>query len=200
MRTTPLSTGHAATPLARAALLVATVLVGLSAGFFYTYEASVTVGLAQVGDAAYVETFQAINDTIQNPAFAIVFFGSIPAMVAAIALHWRRASVAGRSLLVGALALYLTGLVVTATGNVPLNTDLAEVTGTTGAEVSAARLAFESDWNRLNLIRSVAIGSAFVALASALLLASGSVVDRTGNREGNQGEQSEPGLALGQTR
>ncbi len=199
MRTTPLSTGHAATPLARAALLVATVLVGLSAGFFYTYEASVTVGLAQVGDSAYVETFQAINDTIQNPAFAIVFFGSIPAMVAAIALHWRQGSVAGRTLLVGALVLYLTGLVVTVTGNVPLNTDLAEVTGSTRVEVSAGRLAFEDDWNRLNLLRSVAIGSAFVALASALLLVPGRANPSTGNGAGEV-EESEPGPAIGQNR
>ncbi len=200
MRTFTVDPTPAVTPVAKVALLIATVLVGLSAGFFFTYEASVTLGLAQVGDQAYVETFQAINDTVQNPAFAIVFFGSIPAMLAAIVLHWRQGSVAGRTLLVGALVLYLTGLVVTVTGNVPLNTDLAEVTGSTPAEMSAARLAFENDWNRLNLIRSFAIGSAFAALASALLLVPGRTIDPTANRAGNSVGESESGRAMGQNR
>ena len=72
-------------------LLLATILVGLSAGFFFTYEASVTLGLAEVSDVAYVETFQAINETVRNPAFGIVFFGSIPAMALAIAMSWTTA-------------------------------------------------------------------------------------------------------------
>jgi len=35
----------------------------------------------------YVDTFQAINATIRNPYFAIVFFGSLPALVAVSVLN-----------------------------------------------------------------------------------------------------------------
>ena len=105
--------------LERLALMIATILVGLSAGFFFTYEASVTVGLAEVSDVAYVETFQAINDTVQNPAFGIVFFGSIPAIAVAVAANWRTTPSLARVLLVAALPLYLTGLLITGTGKRP---------------------------------------------------------------------------------
>lgn len=154
-----------------ATLAVATVLVGLSAGFFFTYQASVTLGLAEVGDIAYVETFQAINDTIRNPAFAIVFFGSIPAMVAALVAN--RHETRGIRMLIGAaLPLYLIGLIVTVTGNVPLNDELAGHEIITPSVAADARAVFEDDWNRLNLIRTVAIGGGFAALVAAGLIGS----------------------------
>lgn len=154
----------------RMALLVATVLAGLSAGFFFTYEASVTLGLADVSDVAYVETFQAINETIRNPAFGIVFFGSIPAIALAIAANWRTATQIPRMLMASALPLYLVGLMITGTGNVPLNDDLADVETITPAFAADARADFEDDWNQLNLLRGFAVGGSFIALATASAL------------------------------
>lgn len=156
----------------RLALMVATVLVGLSAGFFFTYEASVTLGLADVSDVTYVETFQAINDSIRNPAFGIVFFGSVPAIGLALAANWRTAPPIGRGLLVAALPLYLAGLMITGTGNVPLNNDLADVATLTPETAAVARAAFEDDWNRLNLVRSIAVAASFVSLAAACIMVS----------------------------
>lgn len=151
----------------RITLLLATFLVGLSAGFFFTYEASVTLGLAEVSDLAYVETFQAINETVRNPAFGIVFFGSIPAIALAMAMNWRSAPPVPRLLIAAALPLYLAGLIVTGVGNVPLNDDLADYGTVTPASAAQARAGFEDDWNQLNLVRALAIGSSFVALAAA---------------------------------
>ncbi len=156
--------------LTRLALVLATVLVGLSAGFFFTYEASVTLGLANVSDTAYVETFQAINETIRNPAFGLVFFGSIPAIALAIAANWKTMSPVPRMLLAAALPLYLTGLMITGTGNVPLNNDLADVEEITPATAAGARAEFEDDWNRLNLLRSITIGASFACLATTSIL------------------------------
>jgi len=68
-------------PTSQTAHVFATVLTGLSAGFFFAYESSVTRGLAEVDDLTYVQTFQAINATIKNPMFGTVFFGSLPALV-----------------------------------------------------------------------------------------------------------------------
>lgn len=156
----------------RLTLLAATVFVGLSAGFFFTYEVSVTLGLAEVDDTTYVETFRAINDTIRNPVFGVVFFGSIPAIVVAIAANWSSMPPIGRALVAAALPLYLVGLIVTAAGNVPLNDDLADVGTITPTVAATAREDFEDEWNRLNLIRALAVGASFAALAAGGLIAS----------------------------
>ena len=66
-----------------------------------------------------------------------------------------------------ALALYLTGVAITGIGNVPLNDELATVTELTPQSAGTARQAFEADWNRLNLVRTLAIGASFAALAVA---------------------------------
>ena len=157
--------------LPRLALLVATVLVGLSAGFFFTYEASVTLGLADVSDLTYVEAFRAINDAVRNPAFGLVFFGSIPALALAATANWRPSPPLARALLAAAVPLYLTGLIITGTGNVPLNNELGDVENLTTATAAITRAGFEDDWNQLNLLRSIAVGASFACLvaASALL-------------------------------
>ncbi len=156
---------------------MATVLVGLSAGFFFTYQASVTLGLVEVGDVAYVETFQAINRTVRNPAFGVVFFGSILAMVAGLVANWGSRP-ATRLLIGAALSLYLAGLIVTVTGNLPLNDELADYGDVSPTIAAQARAGFEDDWNRLNLVRSVSIGAGFVALVAAGLVGSSRGVEQ----------------------
>jgi uncharacterized membrane protein len=155
--------------LPRIVLVAAIVLTGLSAGFFYSYEASVTLGLAEVDAPTYVAAFQAINDSVRNPAFGVMFFGAIPVIAVALALHWRQPPV--RTLIGAALVLYLALIVVTGTGNVPLNEQLAEYASIDAsidaATAATARDEFEDDWNRLNLIRTVAVVASFVLLALA---------------------------------
>lgn len=174
--------------LARLVWLTATLLVGLSAGFFFTYEASVTLGLARVSDTAYVETFQQINETVRNPAFGIVFFGSLPAIALALVAAWRTAPSAARVFLLVALALYVTGVAITGAGNVPLNNDLADVDDLSPARASAARAEFEDDWNRLNLLRALAIGASFASLTAAGLFLSA----RDGDSGGIAGQTGRP--------
>lgn len=170
----------------RLAIAFATLLVGLSAGFFFTYEASITLGLAEVSDVAYVETFQAINETVRNPAFGLVFFGSIPAIVIAIATNWRTASAVPRGLVAGALPLYLIGLMITGVGNVALNDDLAEYVELTPAIAAEARSDFEDSWNRLNLLRALTIGASFTALAGASILVPAPTTKQSGDRSINE--------------
>ena len=153
----------------RITLLIAVILCGLSAGFFYTYEASVTLGLADVDDETYVATFQALNDNVRNPAFGIMFFGAIPATAAAAALNWNQGP-AQRWLTVAALVLYLALIAITGTGNVPLNDALADYTTITPATAFEARADFEDDWNRLNLARTIAVVASFALLATAATL------------------------------
>ena len=148
----------------RLTIAIALVLVGLSAGFFFTYEASVTLGLAEVDDVTYVKTFQAINATIRNFWFGLVFFGSLPALVLAFAVNTNAGT---KVLLAGAFGLYVLCAGITMAGNVPLNEDLAEVTEVTPDSAADARADFEADWNQLNLLRTFAVVASFGILVFA---------------------------------
>lgn len=152
----------------RISLGLALMLLGLSAGFFFTYEASVTLGLAEVDDVTYVKTFQAINATIRNFWFGLVFFGSVPALGFALAAH-RKAKIEIKVLLTAALILYLGCIAITMAGNVPLNDQLALVSSPTPDIAAVARAEFEADWNQLNLSRTLAVIAGFGCLVAASL-------------------------------
>ncbi len=144
-------------------LFVAIVLTGLSAGFFYAWLVSVIPGTRKVTDPVYLETMQAINKAILNPAFFLVFFGSPLAL--GISTIQQYHSGIPFWLLLAATVIYLIGTFgVTAFGNVPLNDaldalDLAEL-----SEVKriAFRSTYEQKWNRLHLIRTVFAVVAFL--------------------------------------
>ena len=104
-------------------LYAAITLTGLSAGLFYAWAVSVIPGTLKVTDATYLQTMQAINRAILNPAFYVVFFGSLILLGVASVYQFRM----GTSfwLLLAATVLYLVGTFgVTAFGNVPLNDQL----------------------------------------------------------------------------
>lgn len=153
--------------------LLATLLVGLSAGFFYSYEASVTRGLTEVDDLTYVRTFQSLNETVRNPLFGVVFFGSVPLLLLANVLHRSAPWTTQRWLLAVAPVLYVLGMAITVTGNVQLNEELAEV-DVVSAEADVATIAtqaragFEDEWNRWNGWRTIAFVGSFSAVAAAL--------------------------------
>lgn len=149
-------------------LVLATLATGLSAGFFVTYQISVTRGLALVDDATYVATFQAVNETVRTGWFAAFFFGAAPLAALAAWSCWSR-SRARAGLLAAAAVLQLAGVLgVTFAGNVPLNEELADVTSTEPRVLAEARADFEDDWNRLNLVRTLAGLAAFTLVAAAI--------------------------------
>lgn len=158
----------APTTLGRVILPLATVMAGLTAGFFFAYESSVIRGLAEVDDVTYVASFQAINGAVQNPMFGTVFFGSLPLAVLAAMTNWAEADRFRRGLLALAPVLYLVGMAITATGNVELNDELAEVEVTSDAVATQARADFEDDWNRFDGYRSIAFLGSFAALTGSL--------------------------------
>lgn len=150
-------------PAATLTLMLAVILTGLSAGFFATYYYSVTRALATVSDPIYVTTFQAINATVRSAEFGLIFFGSLPALIIATMLLWR--SAAARNLLLLATAAYCTMLAITFTVHIPLNEALAVAT-----DASDARRAFESHWNNLHLVRTLAVCLSFVLAVTALAI------------------------------
>ena len=139
-------------------LFMATLLIGLTAGLCFTWGNAVTPGIGQLDNLAYLQSFQKMNRSIENPLFFAVFFGSFLVGIAAIFAnkgvspeHFRLVSIA--------IGIYCIGVVmVTIAGNVPLNqmldkTDLVQISA---EQLQALRNRFEQPWNRFHLIRVIA--------------------------------------------
>ena len=119
-------------------LAAATILTGLSAGLLYGWRVSVIPGTRRTSSHAYVETMQAINRAILNPAFFLVFLARRgDRRRDGCLVRRRRQRRAG--LLAFAFVLYLTTTVVTtAVGNIPLNDQLEafDASGATSDEIT----------------------------------------------------------------
>ncbi|GAB5554370.1 MAG: hypothetical protein Sapg2KO_39610 [Saprospiraceae bacterium] len=151
-------------------LLGAVVLTGLSAGLFYAWQVSVIPGTKKVLDPTYLESMQAINRAILNPAFFLVFFGPIILLILSVIQQYN----SGISfwLLLGATLFYLFGTFgVTVFGNVPLNDTLDGMDLTEMAEpaINEFRALYERKWNRFHLIRTVFSVLSFLLSVLALL-------------------------------
>lgn len=154
-------------------LALATGSTGLLAGVFYGFEVAVNPAFQRLPDAGYVAAMQAINEVIQNPWFALSFFGAPVLLPLAAALHRGRPHRSRRfGLLVAASGIYLTGSFgVTVAANIPLNDALAAVPLATAsaAQLGSARSHFAGPWNRWHRVRTLASVLAFgLALAACL--------------------------------
>jgi uncharacterized membrane protein len=151
-------------------LVAAAITLGLSAGLFYTYSASVMLGLGRSDDRTFVQAMQNINVAIVNPWFMAHFLGALILTVATAALHLPEGGRPVLPWILAALALYLVAIVVTATMNIPLNNALETARGASTPEaLAAAREAFEGPWVRWNIVRSVASTGALGCIVWALV-------------------------------
>ena len=152
------------------ALIVATFLCSLVAGFLFAFAVVAMPGIGSLNDREFIRAFQVMDRVIQNnqPIFMLVWAGSVVALVTSVVLGIGQLDGARRLLLIFAALFYLVGVQLpTIAINVPLNNtlqtlDVAEMSATMP---KAAREAFEPRWNRWNLVRTV-----FASLASALLI------------------------------
>lgn len=151
-------------------LLLAIILTGLSAGLFYGWEFSVIPGTKRIADQAYIETMQAINRAIINPAFILVFLGSLLAQ--AISLHLCRGTMAFWLILGGLSTYFLGTILVTGLGNVPLNNGLDALNwnGLRLEEMNQHRIRYEIKWNRLHTVRTAFAVVSFVLVLLAAML------------------------------
>ena len=137
-------------------IFAAVIITGLSAGFFYAWAVSVIPGTRRVSDLTYLQTMQSINRAILNPAFSLIFFGSLLLLVFSAIQMFH----AGLTfwLISAAVLSYLVGTFgVTAFGNVPLNNqlDMLNINNLSTVKLSLFRQNYEMKWNRLHTIRTV---------------------------------------------
>lgn len=152
------------------ALILATFLCSLAAGFLFAFGIVVMPGIRDLNDREFIRAFQVIDRVIQNnqPIFMLVWLGSVVALLVSAVLGFGQLDGTGRLLIILATLAYLLGVQLpTVTINVPLNNQLQtlDVDGMDETALKAARNAFEPSWNRWNAIRT-----AVASLASALLM------------------------------
>lgn len=151
--------------------LLALILFGLMAGFFYAFSVTVMRGLDIVDPASAVIAMNGINGAVRNPAFFLTFFVTpIIAVFAAILAFARGENLSGW--IIGAAAgLYVAGVIApTAIVNVPMNEALAlfipeknaEPTGTVWSDYSLR-------WTRWNTFRGIVSTVCLVLAALSLV-------------------------------
>ena len=159
-------------------LYIATVLTGLSAGLFYAWAVSVIPGTKRVADPVYLETMQQINRAILNPAFYLIFFGSLILLIFSAILHFKVSDLSSWQI-IAATILYLGAFLVTAAGNVPLNNALDVINLNEYSVVDSAKFrdAYESKWNRLHSIRTMLSALSFLSVLLAAFTSHKSIIN-----------------------
>lgn len=141
------------------ALVIATLLCSLAAGFVFAFATVVMPGLGRMEDEDFLRAFQLIDGVIQNnqPLFMLMWIGSIAALLTAVVLGFGPLTGVDRVLLLTAGIAYFGGVQLpTFTVNVPLNNQLKRLDVDTmdPKERRSVREAFETRWNRWNFIRT----------------------------------------------
>jgi len=152
------------------ALILATLLCSLVAGFLFAFACVAMPGIGTLNDREFIRAFQVMDRVIQNrqPVFMLVWVGSVLTLLAAAGLGYAHLDGSGRWLLLAAAVVYLAGVQLpTAAINIPLNNSIQAVAvdAIDEAALRAARTDFESRWNRWNAIRA-----GLASVASALLI------------------------------
>ena len=109
------------------ALIVATLLCAVMAGFVFSFASVVMPGIGNLTDKEFIRAFQAIDGVIQagNPVFGLVWVGSVFALVAAAILAVLQHDGIVPTLVVASAIAYIIGVhLPTFRINVPLNNAL----------------------------------------------------------------------------
>jgi len=158
--------------LRTAALLAATMTMGIGAGVFQLYAFAIMPGLGRTDDRTFVGAFQQIDTAIVGPWLFLFFFGALGFTALAVALHFGADERSALPWIGGAFVLHLAVLVITLVVNVPLNNEI-DTAGDPDriADLAAVRGRFnEARWVAWNVFRAIASTIAFGCLAWALVL------------------------------
>nr|WP_321237484.1 DUF1772 domain-containing protein [uncultured Psychroserpens sp.] len=153
------------------ALFITVLLNALSTGFFFAWSVSVILGTKKVSDFTYLESMQSINKEILNPAFFIVFFGSLIALIISAYIQFNNKPMFG--LVLASAIIYLIGTFgITAFGNVPLNNELEtlNITKLSILELKNFRTYYESTWNQYHNIRTISSIISFILLLISIFI------------------------------
>lgn len=158
-----------------AALVAATMTMGLVAGVFSLYATTIMPGLRRTDDRTFVAAFQPIDRAIINPWFMASFLGALVLTGLAAALHLGADDRSVLLWIVSAFSLYLVAVVITLAVNVPRN-DAIKAAGDPDriGDLKGVRGRFnEARWAAWNVVRTLTSTAAFGCLAWALVVYGG---------------------------
>lgn len=151
-------------------ILVTALSCGLMAGVFFIFSNTVMDSLAELPLPDGVSAMQAINRTIQNPLFFVVFLGpALTSLFLIVSVLWRWNQTSSMLMLAGGLTYLIGTIAVTIVFNVPMNNAL----DAQAAESSAAATLWTrylSRWTNWNHVRTLASLAATVFFTLSLMM------------------------------
>ena len=156
--------------ISHVAAVVSIVFAGAIFGFFYAWVCSTMWGLDAADPRVAIEAMQQMNASVRNGVFFPAFFLT-PVVLGVTALLSYRAGHRRPSVwFLGAAVVYLVGgLILTATVNVPMNNDLADVVIPASlAEAEVVWRDYSDRWQVWNTVRTIASGAALILAAIGL--------------------------------
>lgn len=139
--------------LSRASHALALMLLGLMAGFFWTYTINVSPALAQMDGAVYAQVQSSLNRHVRHALFFVAFFGPPGVCALALGLAASQRHRAWWWALAGVALVYALGIIVfTREVNLPLNYR-TEAWNPQALPTDWAQV--RSDWNLANTWRTV---------------------------------------------
>jgi uncharacterized membrane protein len=150
-------------------LVVTTLLMGLAAGFFYTFSISIMPTLRGVDDKTFVDVMQKINRDVLNPRFYMSFMGSFLFGLVSLILFVGQPFGVLLPVIVSFVSYFIC-FAVTVRGNVPMNVRLDRKGDPNRiSDLAGVRTEFEERWTRLNGIRAWGAFGALGGMVWALL-------------------------------
>ena len=146
-------------------IILATVGSGMVTGLLFAFSNFIMRALAELPDDKGMFTMQRVNETIINPVFFLLFFGT-PLLCSLIAINFfmQYESPNNLLLLLGALTYLIGPFGITLLFNVPLNNQLAITSPSDAKDIWPG---YQKKWQRWNHYRTT------IGVISIFLLASG---------------------------
>lgn len=146
--------------------LLAVLLLGLMAGFFFAFAVDVAPAMARLDASPYIATQQWINKVVRNALFGGVYFGStwVPF---GVALAWLASRQRRRALCWTGLALLYFAAVfwLTRSINIPINDAMAQWSA---SAPPPDWQGLRERWNEANALRAAASALCFAASLAML--------------------------------
>ncbi|MGN7514860.1 MAG: anthrone oxygenase family protein [Allomuricauda sp.] len=139
-------------------LMLGILFTGLTAGLCFTWSNAITPGIGSLDDLSFLRSFQAMNRSVINRSFLIVFFSPVVLLLVNAFLHRNASPVTFWSFLIAALLFFVGIGLVTIFKNVPLNEmlDKTVLENLSTIELKDLRTKFEEPWNKWHIKRTIA--------------------------------------------
>jgi len=149
--------------------MIALLGSAVMSGTFFAFSNFVMKSLARLPSKEGIAAMQSINIVVINPVFMIVFMGTALLSVAIVGWSWLHLGSVGVLYFALGAVSYLAGtFMVTITGNVPLNNQLATVSAAAPESVEVWD-HYVRRWSLWNHVRTVAPAVAVVFFLFGLI-------------------------------